>query len=93
MWVAERGYWLFFALATILTLATRYPFGTTGLISFWLHGLLELVVAVALVSAPFLIGFGPGTPARRAYVALAGLIFLVWLLTDYGAGNAADKRG
>ena len=76
----------------VLTLVTRFPFGTAGVISFWVHGLIELVVAVALVSAPFLIGFGPGSPARRAYVALAALIFLVWLLTDYRDGTPTDKQ-
>jgi hypothetical protein len=71
------------AVHLILTLATRFPPGGSGVVSFWIHGVLELVVSVSLVAAPFLFGFGPGSPARRAYVFLGALIFLVWLLTDY----------
>jgi hypothetical protein len=70
------------AVHLILTLATRFP-GGGGVVSFWIHGVIELVVSIALVGAPFFFGFGPGSPARRAYVFLGALIFLVWLLTDY----------
>ena len=76
----------------ILTLATRFTPGGSGAVSLWTHGIVELVVAVALVAAPFVFGFGPGTPARRAYVFLGALIFLVWLLTDYGERSTAVAR-
>lgn len=80
------------ALHLVVTLTTRFPVGAVGIIPFWVHGLIELLVAAFLVAAPFLIGFGPGSPARRAYVALAALIFLVWLLTDYGAPEGRERR-
>ena len=76
----------------ILTLATRFTPGGSGAVSLWAHGIVELVVAVALVATPFLFGFGLGSPARRAYVFLGALIFLVWLLTDYRETSPAVAR-
>ena len=77
------------AVHLILTLATRFPPGSGGVVSFWTHGVIELVVSIALVAAPFFFGFGPGSPAKRAYVFLGALVFLIWLLTDYREANRA----
>jgi hypothetical protein len=76
----------------LLTLVTRFSPGGSGTVSFWVHGIIELVVAVALVAAPFLFGFGPGSPARRGYVFLGALIFLVWLLTQYRETTTAVRK-
>jgi len=67
----------------MMTLATRFPGGAARLISLFLHGMVELAEAVFLVALPYLAGFGPGSPAKRFFVTMAALIFLVWLLTDY----------
>jgi hypothetical protein len=71
------------AALLILTLATRFPLGVRRVIPFWVHGLIELAVAVLFVSLPFSAGYAPGSPARRFYVVMAAFIFLVWVLTDY----------
>ncbi len=76
----------------VLTLVTRFSPGASGVVSFWVHGIIELLVAVALVATPFLFGFGPGSPAKRAYVFLGALIFLVWLLTDYRETTASPHK-
>jgi hypothetical protein len=39
-----------------------------------------------------MLGFGPGSPARRAYVFLGAAVFLVWLLTDYHERRTAVAR-
>ena len=77
------------AVHLILTLATRFSAGGGGVVSLWTHGIIEIVVAVCLVAAPYLFGFGIASPAKRAYVFLGAWIFLVWILTDYRATSRA----
>jgi len=71
------------AVHLVLTLVTRFLPGGVGAVSFWTHGIIEIVVAVALVATPFVFGFGIGSPSKRAYIFLGVWVFLVWLLTDY----------
>jgi hypothetical protein len=75
--------WLLAAALLLLTLATRFPLGIWRAIPFPVHGLIELAIAVFCVSLPFSAGYAPGSPARRFYVTMAALVFLVWVLTDY----------
>lgn len=75
--------WLTAAVLLIVTLATRFPMGVWRAIPFFVHGLIELAIAVFFVQLPFSAGYGPGSPARRFYVAMGALVFLVWVLTDY----------
>ncbi len=72
----------------ILTLITRYPMGKSPQIPFLAHGLVELAVAVFLAVLPRLGGYSPGSPARRFYWAMAIVIGVVWVLTDYRGGEA-----
>ena len=71
------------AVHLVLTLVTRFLPGGVGAVSFWTHGIIEIVVAVALVATPFVFGFGIGSASKRAYIFLGVWVFLVWLLTDY----------
>lgn len=74
----------------VLTLLTRFPGGISRIIPLVVHGLVELAVAIALILLPFWAGFSPGSPARRFYLAMGAVLFIVWLLTDYrGADNFA----
>jgi len=43
---------------------------------------LELVISVLLVLLPWLLGFASVPTARNFYVG-AGIVFIVWLVTDY----------
>lgn len=75
-----------YALAGIhllLTLVTRFPAGALRLVPFPAHGAIELVVSVALVALPWLLGFAAQPVARSFYVAIGVVIFVVWLLTSY----------
>ena len=72
----------------ILALITRYPMGVAKQIPFFVHGLVELVVAVFLAVLPRIGGYAPGSPARRFYWTMAIVIGVVWLLTDYRGGEA-----
>ncbi len=74
----------------VMTLLTRFPGGISRIIPLVVHGLVELAVAIALILLPFWAGFSPGSPARRFYLTMGAVIFVVWLLTDYrGADNSA----
>jgi hypothetical protein len=67
----------------LMTLATRFPGSASKPISLVLHGMVELAVAILLVALPYIAGFGPGSPAKRFFVTMAAVIFVIWLLTDY----------
>jgi hypothetical protein len=75
--------WLLAAAHLIVTLATRFPMGVWRVIPFVVHGLIELAVAAFFAALPFTAGYSPGSPARRFYVTMAALVFLIWVLTDY----------
>jgi hypothetical protein len=68
----------------ILTLLTDYPMGAKKVIPLFLHGLVELIVGALLLVLPALLGFGPGSPAKRFYTFAGAAILIVWVLTDYG---------
>ncbi len=74
----------------VMTLLTRFPAGISRVIPLVVHGLVELVVAIGLILLPFWAGYSPGSPARRFYLAIGAVLFIIWLLTDYrGADNHA----
>jgi len=81
--------WILAAAHLVLTLLTRYPLGVAKRIPFFIHGLVELLVAVFVALLPRLDGYAPGSPARHFYWTMAIVIGLVWLLTDY-RGNEAE---
>jgi hypothetical protein len=72
----------------LMTLMTRFPAGIYKTIPLMVHGFVELAVAIFLVLLPYIAGFGPGSPAKRFYVTMAAIIFIVWLLTDYRGANS-----
>ena len=72
----------------VLTLLTRFPMGIWKVIPFVVHGIVELVVGVALLILPSYAGYAPGSPARRFYLAIGAVILIVWALTAY---RGADR--
>lgn len=76
------------AVHLVMTLATRFPMGIWKTIPFFVHGIVELVVGVALLILPSFDGYSPGSPARRFYLAMGAAILIVWALTAYGKGDA-----
>jgi len=88
-----------YALAAVhflLTVITRFPLGVLKTLPFWLHGTVEIIVAVLLVILPWLANFSAGVNSRKFFVAIGVLIFVIWLLTDYrpvrAAGRATDPE-
>jgi hypothetical protein len=71
------------AIHLLMTLFTRFPMGVWKTIPFFVHGIVELIVGVALLILPSYAGYGPGSPARRFYLAMGAAILIVWALTAY----------
>ena len=69
----------------VMTLMTRFPMGRWKVIPFPLHGIVELIVGVALLILPSYAGYAPGSPARKFYLGMGAVILVVWALTAYGA--------
>ena len=66
-----------------VSLFTRYPLGLFKVIAFPTHGVLESLMAVGWVAAPWLFGFSADTGARNFFV-MAGIgLLLVAAITDY----------
>jgi len=70
----------------LLTLLTNFPLGAAKLVSLTLHGLIELMVSIALVFLPWVLGFSTNPAARNFFIGVGMTIFIVWLLTDYKSG-------
>lgn len=69
----------------VMTLLTRFPMGRWKVIPFPVHGIVELIVGVALLILPSFAGYAPGSPARKFYLGMGAVILIVWALTAYGA--------
>lgn len=67
----------------ILTVTTKFEFGLVKLIPFKIHGIIELIVSLALVGVAFYLGSLEGDLARNFYLGFAVAVFATWLLTDY----------
>lgn len=73
----------------LMTLITDFPMGAWKKIPFFVHGIVELIVGVALLVLPSYAGYGPGSPARRFYLVMGAVILIVWALTAY---RGSEKR-
>ena len=71
------------ALLFILTIFTRFPLGVVKVVSFHMHGAVELVLALLLLILPWLANFSRGVHSRNFYVAMAILMLIVWAMTDF----------
>jgi hypothetical protein len=71
------------AIHLLMTLLTKFPMGVWRKIPFFVHGIVELIVGVALLILPSYAGYGPGSPARRFYLAMGAAILVIWALTAY----------
>lgn len=80
------------AVHLVLTLLTDFPMGASKRIPFFLHGIIELVVGIGLLILPSFAGYGPGSPARRFYLAMGAVVLVVWALTAYRASTARNLK-
>lgn len=76
------------AVHLALSLVTAYPFGLLKLVPFPAHGVVELLVIPSLAALPWVLGFSEVLAARNFFLASAGLVAVVVVLTNYKAADA-----
>lgn len=77
------------AVHFLLTIITRFPLGVLKTLPFWLHGTIEIIVAVLLIILPWLANFSAGVHSRNFFVAIGVLIAVIWALTNYRSAGRA----
>ena len=78
------------AIHLLLTVCTQFELGIFKIIPFKIHGMIELIVSLALVGVAFYLGNLEGDLSKYFYFSFAIAVFLTWLLTDY-KGNSEHK--
>ena len=75
-----------YALAIIhllLTIGTNFELGIVKIIPFKVHGIIELIVSLALVGVAFYLGNLEGDLSKYFYLSFAIAVFVTWIITDY----------
>ncbi|HEU4496242.1 MAG TPA: hypothetical protein VFR70_04250 [Flavobacterium sp.] len=75
-----------YALAAIhflLTITTKFELGLIKIIPLRIHGIIELIVSLALISVAFYLGSLEGESSRNFYISFGVAVFITWLITDY----------
>lgn len=67
----------------LLTLLTNFKLGIFRVVSFKIHGIIELVVSLLLIIIAFFLGYIDGNLARNFYLINGICVFLTWLVTNY----------
>lgn len=75
--------WVIAVLLLILSILTRYPLGAKKLIGFVSHGVVEIVIGIALVILPWTRDFARGVLSRNFFVCVGLLILVIWAFTDF----------
>lgn len=78
------------ALHLVVTVTTNFEYGIIRIILFKHHGWIELLVSFALVGIAFYLGEVENELSRNFYFAIAILVFLTWLLSDYKSDTEND---
>jgi hypothetical protein len=92
--------WLSVAVGLIhlfVTWRSRPPRRAVGLtvrepLDFTVHGMLEVVVALAVAAAPWTLRFQRVVPARNFFVGAGVVLGLLWALTNYRAAPTRYDR-
>lgn len=89
----ERAELFTYLLGTVhlmVTFCTNFEYGIVRIILFKHHGWIELIVSFALVGVAFYLGEVENELSRNFYFAIAILVFLTWLITDYKSETEND---
>ena len=73
------------------SLLTRYPLGVWKLIPFPTHGVVESIMAVFWIAAPWLFGFADHAAARNFFVVAGIGLLAVVAITDYRSKTTATN--
>lgn len=72
----------------LLTITTKFELGILKIIPFKIHGIIELIVSLALVGVAFYLGNIDGDLSKYFYLSFAIAVFVTWLITDYKTASA-----
>ena len=75
--------YLLAAALFLLAIGTRSPLGVFKAVSLAVHGAIELVFILLLLTLPWIANFSRGVLSRNFYVAMAVLMLVLWFLTDF----------
>lgn len=75
-----------------LTLFTNFEAGVIKIIPLKIHGMIELIVSIALIGVAFYFGSREGSLARNFYIAFGAAVFFTWLGTDYTTAETSSKE-
>ena len=75
-------YWLA-GIHLLMTGCTNFPVGVFLWIPFRIHGVIELLAGIFLLSAPWLFGFAQDQAGRNFCLAMGIVVLIVVALTDY----------
>jgi hypothetical protein len=77
----------------VLTLATNFKGGLLKIIPFKIHGVIEFLVAIILMVAPWLLS-STNRVDRLFYLVFGFVVFITWMLTNYSdrESDLNDKR-
>lgn len=67
----------------LITILTRFEVGIIKLIPFRIHGLIEIAVALLLVGLAFWFNSQQNDFGFYYYLAIAGIIMVVFVITDF----------
>lgn len=87
---AELFTYLLGVIHLMVTVCTNFEYGIIRIILFKHHGWIELVVSFALLGVALYFGEVENEFLRNFYFALAILVFLTWLTTDYKSETEND---
>ncbi|HWL39652.1 MAG TPA: SPW repeat protein [Gemmatimonadaceae bacterium] len=88
---AAALYWLA-GIHVLMTGFTDIPYGMFKMIPFRIHGVIDALVGLFLVVAPWILGFAADAAARNFFIGLGVLTFVVIALTDYTPQPDAPPR-
>ena len=71
----------------LLTILTRFELGLIKVIPFRIHGLIELVVSIALAGLAFWFHNEGNSFAYWYYLVLAITVLIVFIITDFTAAD------
>lgn len=74
-----------------LTILTDFEVGLIKVIPLKVHGMIELIVSLALVGFAFYVGGREGYLARNFYLGFGIAVFLTWLISDYKSSESTDS--
>jgi hypothetical protein len=75
--------YLFAAVLFGMAIVTRYPLGIFKHVGLAIHGFVELLLALCLITAPWFGNFSRGVLSRNFYLMIGLLMLVLWALTDF----------